>query len=177
MKTYFDMVGLDRRYHLSLRELEERYHAGAREHHPDRHVRDAERQRVASALATAELTEAYRTLKDPVKRAEYLLELEGVRIADERSAHPVAPGFLVEIMELREGLEEARGAKDEARVQALGADVRGRSERAMAEVGALFQRYDGGDRAALPAIADALVALRYYRRFLDELEAHEEEQE
>ena len=115
------------------------------------------------------------TLKDPVKRAEYLLEIEGIKIADERKAHPVAPSFLVEIMELREGLEEARASGDEARVAALGVDVRERSGRAMAEVNLLFTRFDDGDRSVLPAIADALVALRYYRRFLDELEAHEEQ--
>ncbi|HEX2572263.1 MAG TPA: Fe-S protein assembly co-chaperone HscB [Polyangia bacterium] len=174
--THFDILGLPRRYHLRPEEIEDRYHAAAREHHPDRHMRSDAQKRVSSALFTAQLTEAYRTLKDPVRRAEYLLKLEGIVLSDERSGHKVDPTFLHEILELREGLMEARMEGDEARIAALGSDVRERQARAMSDVDRGFARYDTGETTVLRELADALVALRYYRRFLDELEAHEEAQ-
>lgn len=174
--THFDILGLPRRYHLRPEEIEDRYHAAAREHHPDRHMKSDATTRVSSALRTAQLTEAYRTLKDPVRRAEYLLKLEGIVISDERSGHKVNSEFLHEILELREGLMDARVEGDEARIAALGSDVRERQARALADIDRGFARYDTGENAVLREVADALVALRYYRRFLDELEAHEEAQ-
>ena len=173
-ETYFDILGLPQRYHTAPSELEERYHAAARAHHPDRHVKSDQKTRVQSALRTAQLTEAYRTLRDPVKRAEYLVSLEGIKLSDERDSYKVDPAFLADILELRESLADARMEGDEARVKALGEDVRGRSRQAMGEIDAAFRRYDEGDKSVVRAIADALVAQRYYRRFLDELEAHEE---
>lgn len=173
--NYFDLLGLPRRYCLAPALLEERYRDEARAHHPDRHVKDETRLRVASALRTAELTAAYRTLKDPVRRAEYLLELDGVRVCDEHAACPATPEFLGQMMELREGLMEARLEGDESRVAALGVEVRGRYAQAMKEMEEGFARQEeqGGGRPSL-GVVRALVALRYYRRFLDELEAHEE---
>lgn len=174
--THFDILGLPRRYHLGPGEIEDRYHAAAREHHPDRHMKSDAQTRVSSALRTAQLTEAYRTLKDPVRRAEYLLKLEGIVISDERSGHKVGPEFLQEILELREGLMEARMEGDEARIVALGSEVRERQARTLTDIDRGFARYDAGESSVLREIANALVALRYYRRFLDELEAHEEAQ-
>ena len=174
--THFDILGLPRRYHLRPEEIEDRYHAAAREHHPDRHMKSDTATRVSSALRTAQLTEAYRTLKDPVRRAEYLLKLGGIVISDERSGHKVNPEFLHEILELREGLMEARMEGDEARIAALGSEVRERQARVLVDIDRGFVRYDAGEHTVLGDIADALVALRYYRRFLDELEAHEEAQ-
>ena len=174
MATYYDVLGLPARYHVSARELEEHYHAAAREHHPDRHVRDGEARRVSSALRTAELTEAYRTLRDPVKRAEYLIGLAGIRITDEKSGHKVDPAFLMEILELREELADARAAHDEVTIERLANDLRARRKNAIADIDRAFTAYDAGDRDVLAAIADRLVALRYFARFLDEVEAHEE---
>jgi hypothetical protein len=75
----------------------------------------------------------------------------------------------MEVMELREALAEARAEGDEAKIAALGDDVRARRDRAMAEVEEGFSRDDNA------AVASALVALRYYRRFLDEIARHEDE--
>ncbi|MSP63658.1 MAG: Fe-S protein assembly co-chaperone HscB [Myxococcales bacterium] len=183
MANYYEILDLDPRYHVAARELEERYHAKSKLHHPDRHVKADGTTRVKNALATAELNQAYRTLKDPVKRAEYLLKLHGVDVGGEnsRQSHPVDPGFLMEIMELREELAEARGARNEARVDALASDVRARRDRAMDEVEEGFRglgspQQDGaGEAARVQAIAGALVALRYYHRFLEEIEVHEEQ--
>ncbi|HZU81395.1 MAG TPA: Fe-S protein assembly co-chaperone HscB, partial [Polyangiaceae bacterium] len=123
---FFQILGVPRRYHLALDELERLYHEQSRLHHPDRHAREGGATRVKSALATSQLNQAYRALKDPVKRAEHLLALAGIEISDERSGHKVPPEFLMEIMELREALADARAERDIGRVASLAADVRQR---------------------------------------------------
>ncbi len=196
---YFALLGLPRRYAIDLADLERRYHAASKLYHPDRHARADGATRVRNALATSELNQGYRLLRDPLKRAEHLLALEGIAVADEKAAgalgspplgsppkdggaegpvssggaegpRRVDPAFLMEVMELREALAEARAEGDEGRIAALAADVRGRERSAMAGIASGFERDD------LKAVADALVALRYYRRFLDEVEAHEDQQ-
>jgi molecular chaperone HscB len=171
MPNHFEILGIEPKYGLDLRDLEARYHERSRRYHPDRHARDDARSRVRNALATSELNVAYRILKDPVKRAEYLLKLHGIEVAEERNSRPVDPDFLMEIMELRESLAAARAERDEAKVGALAGDVRARRDRAMDQVVAGFA---AGEQADLPAIAAALVSLRYYARFLDEIDAHDD---
>ena len=119
-----------------------------------------------SLRRATDLNQAYKTLKDPVQRAEYLLGLVGVDVGREDGGGPkAAPAFLMEIMELREGLLEAREAKDAVRVGALTTDVRARAAAALAEVAAGFAAGDTG------RVTAAVIALRYFRRFLDEVEA------
>jgi Fe-S protein assembly co-chaperone HscB len=163
---HFETLGLARKYHVSLQDLEARYHAAAREHHPDRN-----RGASASALATAELTAAYRALRDPMKRAEYILFLEGVSPSD----YTVSQLFLMEILELREQLADAKAVADGATIERLRSAVGVRHDGAMAEVFNLFREYDAGDRTVLRPIADHLIAMRYFDRFLEEVEAYNEE--
>lgn len=172
--SFFEILGVPRRYHLGEGELEKQFHERSRLHHPDRHMKADGAVRVKSALASAALNEAYRALRDPIKRAEYLLKLHGFQLTDERSGHKVSQAFLVEIMELREELMDAREAGAAGKVAALAATVRKRHEEVLAEVDAGFHRFEAGDEKSLPTVADALVAERYFRRFLDEVEAFEE---
>jgi molecular chaperone HscB len=179
---YFELFGTPRRWHVALDDLERTFHAKSREVHPDRHAQSAPEQRVKNALASTTLNQAWRTLRADIPRAEYLLKLEGIQLTDERSGHKVPPAFLVEIMELREALMDARVAGDAAKVHELAVDVRARREAVLGHLDAAFARYEqAGDEAArrpaLLAAADALVEERYFRRFLDEVEAFEEGRE
>jgi molecular chaperone HscB len=166
LTDYFEILGLPSRYDVTAEELEARYHARSKVLHPDRHAKAEPAVRVKNALATAELNQAYRTLRDPVKRGEYLLKRAGIDVADEKRT--VSGAFLVEVMELRESLAEARAGRDDAQIAALAVDVRGRRGAAMKQVA------DGFARGALDVVASALVALRYFDRFLDEVAAHED---
>jgi molecular chaperone HscB len=177
---HFEVFGIERRYPLDLADLERRYKDMTKVLHPDRYARADERARRASLKRSMQLNEAWRTLKDPVRRAEYLLSLSGVEVGAEDGTSkrvdgqkvrlPVAPALLMEVMELREGLAEARAAGDHGRVAALAATVRGRREAALRAVASVFTQ-----RAPdLEAIARDLVAVRYYDRFLDEVAVHEE---
>jgi molecular chaperone HscB len=127
-------------------------------------------------VRNTELNDAYKVLKQPIRRAEYLLKVEGIDIGDERPQSAtgqtkqlvVDPQLLIEIMELRELLAEARAEKNERRVEALAADVGRRQAAAMQVVEGGFAVYEAGDKSQLDAIARALVSLRYYARFMDE---------
>src|SRR6266404_8033454 len=78
---YFSVFGLPRGYHLDVAALEARYRELTRKLHPDRFAKADPRERRASLGRSVQLNEAWRTLKDPIKRAEYLLRLLGVEVA------------------------------------------------------------------------------------------------
>jgi len=125
---YFEVFGLARKLSLDLQELQRRFYDLSRRHHPDFHqTADAEAQ--AAALETSALVNrAYRTLRDPISRVEYLIALEeGREIREETSAKPRPPmDLLEEMLEVQEALEEA---KSEGLTAAAAARLRAERER------------------------------------------------
>src|SRR5262245_2206653 len=109
MQSHFDLFGLAPAYALEVEALERSYREIQSRVHPDRfaHAGDAERR--ASLQWTTRVNEAYRTLKDLVQRARHILELHGVDVAFETNT-AMPPDFLMQQMELREALEEAKDA-------------------------------------------------------------------
>jgi molecular chaperone HscB len=178
---HFEVLGLPRKYHLDAADLEARYLSLQKETHPDRFAKALPRERMEAVVRNTELNDAYKVLKNDVKRAEYLLKLEGVDIGEEKPQATtgatkqlvVDPKLLIEVMQLREALADARSEDDNQRVAALTEDVKGRRAAAMQIVNEGFNAYDHGDKSKLDAIARALVSLRYYARFMDEVEGKE----
>jgi molecular chaperone HscB len=173
LADHFQVLGAERRFAVDPGALERRYKELTRVLHPDRFARADARERRASLARSVQLNEAWRTLKDPVRRAEYLLGLAGLEVGGEdgttrrgpqgdRQRVPVPQPLLLEVLELREGLAEARAAGQRARVAAMSAEVCARRQEAMRTVAAALER--GENEAA----AAALVAVRYYDRFLEE---------
>ena len=107
MQNHFDLFGLTPAFSIEGEALERSYRQIQSKVHPDRfaHAGDAERR--ASLQWTTRVNEAYRTLKDPVQRARHLLELHGVDVAFETNT-AMPPEFLMQQMELRESLDEAK---------------------------------------------------------------------
>ena len=107
MKNHFELLGLTPAFALETGQLDRSYREIQSRIHPDRfaHAGDAERR--ASMQLTTQVNEAYRTLRSPVQRAKYLLELNGVDVAFETNT-AMPEDFLMEQMELRENLEAAR---------------------------------------------------------------------
>src|SRR5437763_5513655 len=101
--THFDVLGLPRRFALDPQQVEDSYLRRSREVHPDYHQLGAASERRASLEMTAALNEAYRTLRDPFRRAEYLLGLEGGPSAAEH--REMSRAFLEEMLELRMQIE------------------------------------------------------------------------
>jgi molecular chaperone HscB len=173
---HFAVLDLPRRYDLAREEVEGRQRALARLLHPDRHARAEATERRLSLLWATAVNDAAKVLRDPVRRAEYLLKLLGLDVGDEQGAQRhVDPAFLMEMLEQREALAEARAAQDHARVETLAEAMRGRRAALLAEIGAGFAALGEPPAAAdLEALARHLAVMRYYGRFLDEIAAHEE---
>ncbi len=110
-----------------------------------------------------EVNEAFRLLKDPLRRAEALLALRGVP-SGEGKEPPASPDLLLEVMERREALAEVRQTKNEAALARLIAEVRSEAASAEAVLGSEFASSSGNPAEILKRIGE----LRYYRRFLDE---------
>jgi molecular chaperone HscB len=170
---YFRVLGVARNFDLDEVGLEQRYKELTKTLHPDRHARADPQARRASLERSVQLNEAWRCLKDPVRRAEYLLLLRGIDVGEmagtgrqpaDHVTLPVPPVLLMEVLELREALVVAHAARDVHETEALIAKVRSRLDQVMKDV-------SRGFASATPDysnIAARLVTVRYYRRFLDE---------
>jgi molecular chaperone HscB len=174
---HFAVLGLERRYDLDVGAVEARYKELSRRLHPDRFARADPRARRASLQRTVQLNEAWRTLKDPIKRAEYLLGLGGVHLSSDdggaRAGGVAAPPeLLMEILERREQLGEARQSGHDDVVASMGDKMRARADQAMVRVAEGLRGEPTPDK--LISAARELVALRYYQRFLDEVAVHED---
>jgi molecular chaperone HscB len=106
----FAALGLPRKLVLDSRELERIYHEAGRRIHPDRFASAAPAVRQASLKSTALLTRAYRTLRDPVARGRYWLELMDEKLAENNQRVPADLAELV--FEVQEQLGELRGARN-----------------------------------------------------------------
>lgn len=110
-KNYFELFGLPSTFDLDVADLTARYRDLQRRFHPDRFASASEPERRLSLQLTAQVNAAFQTLKDPVARARYLLGLQGVDTG-ENTDTAMDTAFLMEQMELRESLAEAREAAD-----------------------------------------------------------------
>ena len=176
---YFAALGLERRLTLDAADLETRFHERSRLSHPDFYRNGLPRERLIALENSATINRAYRTLRDPLTRAQYLLELErGKR--DEAVAQPPQALFMA-ILEIQELLQEFDSADAAAR-PALLTDLRARhaemralqDERQQRLIDELFPRWDAlapddasGREAVLDAIATVIGERGYLRRVLD----------
>ena len=110
MSDYFTVFGLPRKLGIDLAELERRFYALSRQHHPDFHQMAAPDEQAAALESSALVNRAYRALRDPWRRVEYLIALEEGRDTKEgASVKPKAPrDLLEEMLEVQEALEEAK---------------------------------------------------------------------
>jgi molecular chaperone HscB len=113
---YFAILGIDRKLALDVEDLQRRFYTNSREWHPDRHARAGSEQLAYAEAASATLNDAWRVLRDPIARAEYLLKDEGFDIGEQRG-RDVPPELLEEVFELNMALEEARDGDDAAKAE------------------------------------------------------------
>ena len=158
----FGLLGLPVQFDLDPQAVERAFHERTKELHPDKFATAPAAERVAALSRSRALNDAYQTLKKPVPRAEYLLERAGVSIGDNERLDPT---FLMEILELREELAEARAAKRTSEIERLFQIMQGRRKAAVGTLPALFVTND------LPAIKVQLILLRYLDRYLEECDA------
>src|SRR3982075_2150481 len=107
---YFAIFGLPRKLWIEMSKLEQKFLQMSWKLHPDNFVNASEEERGLSLKRSSELNDAYRTLRDPVGRIEYLLGIEGARKEGEHKQQ-APPELLEEVFELNESLDELREAK------------------------------------------------------------------
>jgi len=107
---YFAIFGLPRKLWIEMSALEQKFLQLSWKLHPDNFVNATETERELSLKRSSELNDAYRTLRDPVGRVEYLLGIEGARKEGEHKQQ-APPELLEEVFELNESLDELREAK------------------------------------------------------------------
>jgi molecular chaperone HscB len=107
---YFAFFGLPHKLTIDTETLEQRFHALSWKLHPDHFVRASEDERQLSLDLSSQLNDAYRTLRDPVARFEYLLGLSGMRKEGQKKQQ-APPELLEEVFELNESLDELREAR------------------------------------------------------------------
>ena len=176
-RQFFDFFGLKRKLSIDEAELQKRFYQLSREWHPDRFSRKSPQEQTQALEATAILNDGYRTLRDPVKRAEYLLKEEGFPIGEQRSKD-VPPELLEEVFELNMVLEELRGGEESARPQLEAAkeNFLGMRSEIDRELTNLFAKYDAAEsesetaRQALHEIRGVLNRRRYIENLLRDVD-------
>lgn len=160
--NYFDFFSLPHKLDVDLQDLERRFHALSRQHHPDRFTLKSREEQQQALDATALLNDAYRTLRDPIKRAEYLLKEHGFDIGEQKSNN-VPPELLEEVFALNMAIEEMdRPELEKARQRFAG--MRDELDR---ELAVKFSAYDrAGDRAVLAEIRGLLNRRKYIHNLI-----------
>ncbi|QDQ84424.1 Fe-S protein assembly co-chaperone HscB [Paraburkholderia megapolitana] len=147
--SHFDLFNLPARYTLDMRTLDDAYRTVQAQVHPDRFAAAGDAQkRIAMQWATR-TNEAYQTLRDPLRRATYLLTLRGIDVGAENNT-AMEPAFLMQQMEWREGIEDAAGAKNVDALDALLAELREEENVRFTKLAALLD--SGADQAASEAV-------------------------
>lgn len=161
---YFTLFGLPARYRFDPIDLDRAYRALQSKVHPDRYASADESERRLALQSSARVNEAYRALKDPVGRAQYLLSLRGIdALAETNTALPQE--FLERELERREALADAHAARDQGRLDALLRDVRSDAAALESSLAASLdaEEWDAG--------RDAVRELRFLSKVAGDIEA------
>lgn len=192
--SYFTQFGLPPHLHIDLAALEKSFYAQSRKLHPDRFAARPQAEQEAALAASSQLNDAYRTLRDPIARTEYLLELEGIQLEEQSRAATNAaraagtekkqvapPDLLEEAFELNMQLEEMRMARKmgeddpqtRADLEAARARFTGMLDETQRELEALWAKWDAAvdanDTGAKESAKQGMVALLNRRSYIRNL--------
>lgn len=182
---HFEVFGLPRRLGIDTAELQRRFYELSRRGHPDFHQRESPERQAEVLAASARLNAAYRALRDPLARIEYLVRLEEGRDTHEgATVKPKAPPELLEeVFEIQEALQEAKSAGRSGGLDAAARDslvtqrdrLRERYDREESRLrGPLSQAWDAAApverAAALKAFKESLAVRAYLRTVIDDID-------
>jgi molecular chaperone HscB len=192
---FFTVFSLPRHLHIELPALEKAFYARSRKLHPDRFASKPAAEQEAALAESSHLNDAYRTLKEPILRTQYLLTLEGVELEEQSKTATdaaratgvekkqlIPPELLEEVFELNMQLMEMKAAKefgDEADpdlrrdLEAAAKGFNAKMAETQVELEGLWTRWDAaidaGDEAARNVTKDELVTLLNKRSYLRNL--------
>lgn len=170
-QNYFELFELPIDFNVDLESLAQRYRRLQGVLHPDRFARAPDHERRIALQAATRVNEAYQTLRKPLSRAQYMLELhgEGMTVQAETTSDA---DFLMQQMELREALAELANAPPAAdeRLERLREWIRGLYDRQLADLAALFE---GADVQSVASTQDAVRKLQFLEKLSAEADAVE----
>ncbi len=182
---FFSVFGIEPRLNLDLAALEREFHRLSRKLHPDRFARAQENEKQWSLADTALINDAYRTLKDPLRRTEYLLKLRGAETGQSETAEArqrteparVPADLLEEVFNLNMQFEEMRMERKMGREDAqlkenlIAAKLgfAGRVDEVDHDLRAAWSAWDSGDAVGRRGTERAMAALLDRRRYLSNL--------
>ena len=189
--NYFEVFSLPQKLAIDTAALEKQFYAMSRKLHPDRFASRPAAEQEEALKQSSLLNDAYRTLKDPILRTQYLLKLEGIELEEQSKAatdkaratgvekkQVVPPELLEEVFELNMQLQEMRAAKqmgeDEPELRRDLTTAKdafdARMVETQAELEGLWARWDlAADDAGRASARDAMVALLNKRSYLRNL--------
>jgi molecular chaperone HscB len=189
LPTYFTQFDLPEHLHLDLQALEKAFYAQSRRLHPDRYAGRPPSEQAAALAASSTLNDAYRTLRSPILRTEYLLSLQGIQLEEQSRAatdaakatgtakKQVAPADLLEeAFELNMALEELKMGDDpDARrqLEAARAKFTAMMDDLQRQLESLWTRWDAAldaaDESGKASAISAMVALLNRRSYIRNL--------
>jgi molecular chaperone HscB len=187
---YFAFLGVPRKLNLDLADLEQRFRNLSRQFHPDYFYNASPAERLASLERSSYLNDAYRTLKQPISRIAYLLELEGVWTTadkgDGNASKQVPPALLEEVFALNEELDEVRSLRESGapadqwrpRLQRAAKPIEAKRAAHEQQLNELAARWDGlavgataeDRRAVLSALRERMLERNYINNLLGTIE-------
>lgn len=165
--SLFDALELTPAMGVERAAIDKAFREVSRDVHPDRFGRDSAVERRLALEHTTRVNEAYRTLKDPQGRAEYLMATEGVAVAQETD-RTADPALLMEMMELQEKID---GLSDEDDAEEMLGQAKQRKKKLLSVATTYFDERQG----ARDEVVSALDELRYVRRLIERIELRLEE--
>ena len=176
LEDYFAFLGLPRRLNIDMPLLEQRFRELSRQYHPDYFYNAPPKERLAALERSSHLNDAYRTLRNPVSRIEYLLGLEGLTVTQPGEGSPkVPPSLLEEVFALNEELDELRELRESGvdpetlrqRLDAARKPIEQKRQAHERELQDLSTRWDAQqDRVTLEQLRERMLERNYINNLL-----------
>ena len=173
---YFAFLGLPRRLEVDMSLLEQRFRELSRQYHPDYFYNASQKERLESLERSSHLNDAYRTLRNPVSRIEYLLGLEGLPLTKSGEGSPQVPrALLQEVFALNEQLDEIRELRESggdpsklrARLDAARKPIEQKRDAHERQLQDLSARWDAQhDRGTLETLRERMLERNYINNLL-----------
>lgn len=163
MASPFELLGVPALFALDEQELARRHRDLSRALHPDRYAGRPSSERREALSRAISVNEAFRRLRDPISRAEALLQQLGREVSETNQPKP-APALLMQVMEKREALSLARRSGDRARIEGIAAAAADQAELATERIADAFAE----EPVPVELVLELLGELRYLRRLKEE---------
>lgn len=163
-KNHFELFGLTPAFHLDMERMDQAYREIQTLVHPDKFAHQGEQEKRLSMQWATHANEAYQTLKKPLARARYLLQLHGVDTQEESNTAMPAE-FLMAQMEWREAIMEAKEAQDVSDMEQLHKRLRAEIREQHEELGRLLD-----EKADYQEASGLVRKLKFMEKLGDEID-------